>query len=102
MEPVGTFLETCRLTRKQTHRNLTVFALLGEQVFDLNYLLLESALAEGLVEIRELGPEGSVPELRLVNRAKRPVLVVEGEELVGAKQNRAVNVTILVAPAPNW
>ena len=97
MEPVGAFLETCRLARKQTHRNLTVFALLGEQVFDPDYLLLESALAEGLVEIRELGPEGSVPELRLVNRAARPVLVVEGEELMGAKQNRAVNVTILVA-----
>jgi hypothetical protein len=54
-------------------------------------------LAEGLVEIRELGPGGSVPELRLVNRAPLPVLVVEGEELVGAKQNRAVNITILVA-----
>jgi hypothetical protein len=30
MELVGAFLETCRLARKQTHRNLTVFALLGE------------------------------------------------------------------------
>jgi hypothetical protein len=68
-----------------------------EKVFDPDYLLLESALDEGLVEIRELGPEGSVPELRLVNRAERPVLIVEGEELVGAKQNRVVNVTILVA-----
>ena len=97
MEPVGAFLDLCRLARKQTHRNLTVFALLGEKVFDPDYLLLETALAEGLVEIRELGPGGSVPELRLVNRAERPVLVVEGEELVGAKQNRAVNVTILVA-----
>ncbi|MDY0311411.1 MAG: hypothetical protein RBR20_04730 [Desulfobacterales bacterium] len=97
MEPVGAFLDVCRLWRKQTHRNLTVFALLGEQVFDPDYLLLESALEEGLVEIRELGPEGSVPELRLVNRAERPVLIVEGEELVGAKQNRTVNVTILVA-----
>jgi hypothetical protein len=97
MEPVGAFLDVCRLARKQTHRNLTVFALLGEQVFDPEYLLLESALEEGLVEIRELGPGGSVPELRLVNRAERPVLIVEGEELVGAKQNRVVNVTILVA-----
>jgi hypothetical protein len=97
MEPVGAFMDICRLARKQTHRNLTVFALLGEKVFDPDYLLLETALEEGLVEICELGPEGSVSELRLVNRAGRPVLIVEGEELVGAKQNRAVNVTILVA-----
>jgi hypothetical protein len=97
MEPVGAFLDVCRLARKQTHRNLTVFALLGEQFFEPTYLLLETALEKGLVEIRELGPEGSVPELRLLNRAGRPVLIVEGEELVGAKQNRVVNVTILVA-----
>ena len=75
---------------------MTVFALLGTEAFDLDYLLLETALEKGLVEIRELGPGGSVPELRLVNRADRPVLIVEGEELVGAKRNRVVNVTILV------
>ena len=96
MEPVGAFLDVCRLWRKQTHRNLTVFALLGTEVFDPDYLLLDTALEEGLVEIRELGPEGPVPELRLVNRAERPVLIVEGEELVGVEQNRVVNVTKLV------
>ena len=55
MEPVGAFLDVCRLARKPTHRNLTVFALLGEKVFDPDYLLLETALEEGLVEICELG-----------------------------------------------
>jgi hypothetical protein len=49
MEPVGAFLDVCRLARKQTHRNLTVFALLGEQVFDPDYLPVETALEEGLV-----------------------------------------------------
>ena len=39
---------------------------------------------------------GSVPELKLKNTAKISVLIVEGEELVGAKQNRIVNVTVLV------
>jgi hypothetical protein len=39
-----------------------------------------------------------VPELRLVNRGADPLLLVDGEELVGAKQNRIVNLTIMVAP----
>jgi len=39
---------------------------------------------------------GSVPELRVVNDGKRPVLIIDGEELVGAKQNRIVNLTVLV------
>jgi hypothetical protein len=47
MEPVGAFLDVCRLARKQTQRNLTVFALLGEKVFDPDYLPLETALEEG-------------------------------------------------------
>ena len=38
-----------------------------------------------------------MPELRVVNRAGRMVLILDGEELVGAKQNRIVNTTILVA-----
>jgi hypothetical protein len=37
-----------------------------------------------------------VPELRVTNSATRPVLILDGEELVGAKQNRIVNLTILV------
>src|SRR5262245_1039114 len=42
--------------------------------------------------------EGHVPELRVKNSGDRPVLILDGEELIGAKQNRIVNVTILVAP----
>ncbi len=39
-----------------------------------------------------------MPEVALENSADLPVLLVAGEELVGAKQNRMVNLTIL-APA---
>jgi hypothetical protein len=39
-----------------------------------------------------------VPELRFENLGEAPVLLFDGEELVGAKQNRALNLTIL-APA---
>jgi len=44
-----------------------------------------------------LDQAGSVPELRLINKGKQKVLIIEGEELVGAKQNRIVNATFLVA-----
>jgi hypothetical protein len=38
----------------------------------------------------------AAPELRVKNSSGTPVLILDGEELVGAKQNRIVNVTILV------
>jgi hypothetical protein len=40
---------------------------------------------------------GSVPELLVKNLAPSPVLILDGEELIGAKQNRIVNLAILVA-----
>ncbi|MCU0934369.1 MAG: hypothetical protein MUE86_08070, partial [Thiobacillaceae bacterium] len=38
------------------------------------------------------------PELKFINEGLRPVLLLDGEELVGAKQNRILNLTVL-APA---
>jgi hypothetical protein len=40
---------------------------------------------------------GTVPTLRLTNTAERLVLLLDGEELIGAKQNRVLNTTVLVA-----
>ena len=37
-----------------------------------------------------------MPELKVTNSLDRPVLLLDGEELVGAKQNRVFNLTILV------
>ncbi len=81
-------------------RSLTLFPLMrrGVPVPEMDYLLLEDGIAQGKVRVTELHAGGSVPELRLENNADLPVLLVDGEELVGAKQNRVLNLTIL-APA---
>jgi hypothetical protein len=61
-----------------------------------DYLTLDRALETGAVEVTEVDKGGSVPHIRLVNRSGHKVLVVDGEELVGAKQNRIVNATFLI------
>jgi hypothetical protein len=97
MEPITSFLKTGKLARKQSYKNLTIFPLLAPDGTVPDYLTLELALEQELVRITELDQGGSVPELRLQNKGKKKVLIVEGEELVGAKQNRIVNATFLVA-----
>ncbi len=57
---------------------------------------LDEALALDAAEITEISAQGSVPELLVVNKAAKPVFLLDGEELVGAEQNRIVNLTILV------
>lgn len=60
------------------------------------YITLTDALGAGLVTITELTNGGSVPELKAVNRGKLPVLLLDGEEIAGAKQNRALNTAVLL------
>ncbi|MEN8245920.1 MAG: DUF6569 family protein [Thermodesulfobacteriota bacterium] len=101
MNTITTFLTAGKLARKQSYKNLTLFPLLAPEAAAPDYLTLEQALEQSLVEISELDQDGSVPELRLINKGKQKVLIIEGEELVGAKQNRIVNATFLVAAASN-
>jgi len=77
--------------------NLVMFPLLGPSAKTLDYNTLDDAIAEKTSEITEVSAHGVVPELRVINRGPRPTLIIDGEELVGAKQNRVVNLTILVA-----
>lgn len=75
---------------------LTVFPLLSRETSDLDYMLLGEGLREDRITVREVSMGGSVPDLEVENRAERPALIVDGEELVGAKQNRVANLTLLL------
>jgi hypothetical protein len=63
-----------------------------------NYLVLDEALATEAFRITEVSESGSVPQLLAINDTGRPVLLLDGEELVGAKQNRVLNLSVMVAP----
>jgi hypothetical protein len=97
MEPIlKTYLEGLKVGKGQAHKNLALYPLLSTCAAGLDYLLLDEALGRGLMEIVEVSKEGVVPELRVINNGPLMILILDGEELVGAKQNRVVNTTILV------
>jgi hypothetical protein len=60
------------------------------------YIALATALKEQSVTVTEASAGGVVGDLKVVNTGPTPVLVLDGEELAGAKQNRIVNTTILL------
>jgi hypothetical protein len=78
------------------HGALRVTPLLGDDEAACDYVTLDEALPAGLITITEVSDEGRVPELRVRNSASKPVLILDGEELVGAKQNRVLNLTVLI------
>ena len=81
----------------QHFANLTMFPLLNDHQVDADYLTLGEALQKEQVEIGEVSENGSVPELLFKNGSDKDVLLLDGEGLAGAKQNRVLNITILVA-----
>ena len=60
------------------------------------YITLKTALTGGLV-VTEITEGGSVPELKVTNETGKNVLMIDGEEMAGAKQNRVLNTSILLA-----
>jgi hypothetical protein len=49
------------------------------------------------VRVTEVSEGGSVPELKVTNSLDVMLLLIDGQELIGAKQNRILNTDVLVA-----
>jgi hypothetical protein len=52
--------------------------------------VLDEALAIGRFQITEVSQNGIVPRLLAINDTARTVFLLDGEELIGAKQNRVL------------
>jgi hypothetical protein len=81
--------------KPQSHGALTIIPILAPMQAEPEWLTL--AEAGDRVRITEVGEEGSVPDLRVANLEDLPLLLLDDEQLVGAKQNRILNMTVLVA-----
>jgi len=96
MEIVADTLSRLRVEAGTVHKNLAVFPLIAEAQHEPDYLTLDEALARKVARVTEVSESGSVPELFFDNGSSDPILLVDGEELVGAKQNRILNLSLLI------
>ncbi|MGI9139642.1 MAG: ARPP-1 family domain-containing protein [Gemmatimonadaceae bacterium] len=81
-----------------TRRNLAVFPILDEQApATADYLPFGQAQKTGMIRVTEVSEGGSVPQLAVETLGGKAVILLDGEELIGARQNRIVNLTILAA-----
>lgn len=98
MERLAKTLHELEIGGVTANESLAMWPLLGSEEGAVSYLLLDEAIQAGLASVTEISEAGRVPEMKLTNDADRPVLVLEGEELRGGKQNRTTNLTILAPP----
>jgi hypothetical protein len=87
--------DVIQLGEAREHRGIVVTPLFPLHDPVAAFVTLDEALERGL-RITEVDESGSVPELAVENPLDARVLLYDGEELVGAKQNRILNVSVLV------
>ena len=95
-DAISAYLSGLKLGARQAHENLTVIPLLATAEAGVEYVTLDEALKHKVIEIREINDGGSVQNLKVINRSRSKVLILDGEELVGAKQNRISNASFII------
>lgn len=104
-----------RLLNAVTYENISIFPVVSGATQDTSsFLTLDEGLASGEVMVREQGADGmvrdrdgsrpipqyqgvpSVNQLVLINRSKRPLLLLAGELVSGGKQDRIIGKDRLV------
>lgn len=89
-------LEGIKFGDIQIHNHVAVIPMISANGSGPDYLTMKEAMEVHLLSVTEVTEGGTVPELKVINRAEKPVLLLDGEELAGAKQNRVLNTTILL------
>ncbi|MBN2492787.1 MAG: hypothetical protein JXQ29_18205 [Planctomycetes bacterium] len=79
------------------YQGVSVFPLFNGFSKPVEYTLAQDAIGSGAVSVEEVSEAGSVPDLLVDNKGDLRVLFLEGEQLVGAKQDRILNTSVLIA-----
>ena len=82
------------LLKPQSHENLAVIPLKTKKSY-IDILTLKKGLELELVEVKEC-EISTVNTVIVKNNSVTPLILIDGEEIVGGDQNRIVNSTILV------
>lgn len=98
MQILDELLDNITVGAPQVFEEVQVFPLFSSvSESETSFLQLDEALEQGLAEITEVSDGGSVPQLTVVNKSSRDIIIYDGQQLIGAKQNRIVNITVVVA-----
>jgi hypothetical protein len=93
---VADWLARARLGAPRTHRDVVIWPLFASDANGTSYRTLDEAITSSQAQVTDVSESGSVPQLKVINQSPDPLLILDGEELIGAKQNRVVNATLLL------
>lgn len=83
------------LMEKQEYKNVTAIPIKTDKFAKKDFITVKKGYEMGLVEIKEL-EKSSVKTVVCKNYAVVPLLLIEGDEITGAMQNRIINDSMLI------
>jgi len=75
---------------------LQVFGLKWPCPSGVDYVTLDEAVWAKILDVAEIDEGGRIPTIKVVNKSDRLVFLMAGELLVGCKQDRVINASIMV------
>lgn len=75
---------------------LQVFGLKWPSPIAVDYMTLDEAVSARMLDVAEIDEDGRVSTIKVVNKSDRMVFLMAGEVLVGCKQDRVINTSIMV------
>lgn len=85
------------LLNAQKYRNMEVIPVKINSSSNNDYLTLKRGISAGFVEITEC-EVSTVGTVLARNNANIPLVLIDGDEIVGAKQNRIMNRSLIIPP----
>ena len=98
MNNLQKWMQHLNFEKEQTHKSLTIIPITSSESYNLDFITLRSALDRKFATVKELHEDGSVPEVIVINKSDKHLILLDGEHVIGAKQNRIINKTIIVDP----
>jgi len=82
----------------QKSKRMSIVQLAGPWQNSFDYISGAAAVKNDLIEVKEVSDAGSVNNLFVFNKSDKYVFFMDGDILMGAKQNRVLNTSVLLAP----
>ena len=90
-------LHDFELMSPQVHKNVAIVPIKTPINHKIDLLTLQKGFELGLVNVKEC-EHSTVNTVIVENKSVAPLILVDGEEIVGGDQNRIMDATILIAP----
>lgn len=87
-----------KILSQKTNSAISVIQFISDDANTFQYICGDDAIQKKMIEISEVDNQGRVNDIIIKNKSDEFIFFSDGDILIGLKQNRVINASILIAP----